>query len=478
VILLPEHTPGLSARERFALEILVDFSRLLPVRDDAGRAAAVRLEPVEAAPSAPAFAPADGVVRVSRATLARVTDLAGAGAEQRSTAADRFGRVPAEANPQVREGRALDPAVSLLGAGLRAAAASAAGPRQLVVLSPWPSGRRWATAFTHDLDVVSGWPVFTAMRMTELLRRGRLTRAARVAAAALGSLSRPPVQIALEDILRLEREHGIRSTWFVLAGTPTPGTWARGDITYRLEAVATRRLLEAIAGGGNEVGLHGSFATWQSAERLQQERARLAGVVGAEPAGLRQHFLRMRPGVTPRAAAEAGFDYDASSGFADRSGFRLGAADVVPAWDERRSERVALELAPLVWMDRAASKYRGIEDPDRWADEALAAAEACRAADGLWVGLWHPNLAPALGYPGAPAAYRRVVAEVAGGGPWVAPLGEIVAWRRARRGLAGRITGPGQFELEADRPGRWTVALETPGGRSLGERPWPGVGSV
>ncbi|MFL5574380.1 MAG: hypothetical protein ACJ79S_00190, partial [Gemmatimonadaceae bacterium] len=45
------------------------------------------------------------------------------------------------------------------------------------------------------------------------------------------------------------------------------------------------------------------------------------------------------------------------------------------------------------------------------------------------------NLAPALGYPGAPAAYRRLVEALLRERPYVAPLRTIVEWRTARRSL-------------------------------------------
>ena len=50
---------------------------------------------------------------------------------------------------------------------------------------------------------------------------------------------------------------------------------------------------------------------------------------------------------------------------------------------------------------------------------------SCRRAEGLWVGLWHPNLTAALGFPGAPAAYERLVAALAAERPYMAPLHRV-----------------------------------------------------
>jgi hypothetical protein len=49
------------------------------------------------------------------------------------------------------------------------------------------------------------------------------------------------------------------------------------------------------------------------------------------------------------------------------------------------------------------------------------------------VGLWHPNLTGALGYPGAPEAYASLLERLGAMQPFVATLEQIVEWRRARR---------------------------------------------
>lgn len=166
---------------------------------------------------------------------------------------------------------------------------------------------------------------------------------------------------------------------------------------------------------------------------------------------MRQHFLKMRPGQTQARMQAAGFGYDATYGFSDRNGFRLGVADVVQGWDARAAAATTLDEVPLHWMDRAQSKYQGIEDPQAWIDEAADLAERCRAMGGLWVGLWHPNLTAPLGFPDAPAAYaellRRIVDDA--NPPAVDTLERLVAWRRRRRAARARRIGPnGTVEWE------------------------------
>ena len=43
--------------------------------------------------------------------------------------------------------------------------------------------------------------------------------------------------------------------------------------------------------------------------------------------------------------------------------------------------------------------------------------------------------------------------------PWIAPLDEIVAWRKARQSLRGRLHPAGKLELLTDTPGTWALSI-------------------
>ena len=443
----PSPAAPLDSAEHFGLALLVDLARLVPMED--ASADVVQLVITDRTADLGSLVaggwgiePGSGEVRIPRAALALVTEVAGAAAEQRSPARDRHDRVPSSENPLVAAGLERDPVVSRGARTLRDAVLRAAGRRVVRFVPPWPNGRRWAAAFTHDLDVVQWWPLFAGARAAELARKGEVRQLLGAAGAALRMLAGDPVLEGVRRLVELERELSIAATWFVLSGTPTGRTIAAGDLTYAPESPRARAALATISAGGHEIGLHGSFATMQSAETFRSQRERLSVVVGRESRGVRQHFLRMRPGETQRAMLEAGFNYDATYGFPDRNGFRLGVSDIVPSWDAEGKRATTLDQAPLVWMDRALSKYRGIEDPMAWVEDALELAGTCRELEGLWVGLWHPNLSPALGYPGAPVAFEHLARTIRGWEPYMAPLDQISAWRAARRGVRAERIAP------------------------------------
>ena len=460
--------------ERYGLDVLLDLSRLLVA--ERADCELVRLTVVERTDSsAPvsdlvpgeALQRAGGEVRVSTAALSAVARVAGAAVEQRSAARDRHGRVPAEENPLVKAGLSRQPLVSTLAVELRRAVVAVAERRPVRLVAPWPNGYRWAAIVTHDLDVVEWWGLFPLLRIAELGRKGAWGLTRRVARAAVRSIGHDPVSRGVRSVLQLEAHHGIPATWFVICARPTLGSMLAGDATYRPESPATLGILGAVTHAGQEVGLHGSFATVDDAECLAAQRRSLGRLADRPIVGVRQHFLRMHPGPTQRAMVAAGFDYDATWGFADRNGFRLGVADVVPAWDAAREAILPLDLVPLVWMDRALSKYAGIEEAQRWIEDGLELARECRSVEGVWVGLWHPNLTEALGFPDAEPAFVRLLQALAEDRPYFSSARKIVEWRRFRRSVrAARVSADGRVVLTA-MPGHPTVAIEDEAGDSI-----------
>ena len=467
MIKLPDN---LTPAERFALDLLVDLARLAPAEPSLD---VVRIELNDQRPrdlrawiaAGWGIDVADGVVRLPRALLQTVIDVAGAAAEQRSSVRDRYSRVPSTATPLVQEGLEREPVMQRAALALQTAARKAAGRRPFRTVAPWPDGRRWAAAFTHDLDVVDWWPAFTLLRVAELTLKGLVARAARVATAAIGTLGFDPIIQGVTGVLNAESTARIRSTWFVLCGTPTLRTIRAGDLTYRPESKA-RAIVTQVRAAGHEIGLHGSFATLNDNGAFVAQKQRLERIAGTALRGVRQHYVRLNPGQTEHAMAAAGFAYDTTFGFPDRNGFRLGVADVVPRWDAAHGQAIPIDEVPFTWMDRALSKYRGIETPDAWAQDALELAAAARAVEGLWVGLWHPNLTPALGFPDAPASYVKTIAGVLSDAPFVSPLETITAWRRARRAVRVVAIAPdGSARATTTVTGSFQLRLEDAVGR-------------
>lgn len=228
MIVLPE--AALTPMERHGLAVLVDLSRLLPAAEGLG---ALRITIVDGRSSEAARLEGEPAFRgdellLDRALLATIGRIVSAEAEQVTRERDRLGRVPSTANALVGAGTSATPVVSRYAARLRRAAARASAGRPFRTVAPWPNGKRWAASLTHDLDVVALWPLFTGLRLQELVGKGEWRQAWRTLRAALNALGGTPVADAVQEILDIESAHGLRSSWYILCGTPTWDTFRRG----------------------------------------------------------------------------------------------------------------------------------------------------------------------------------------------------------------------------------------------------------
>ena len=118
---------SLTPLERFALDVLVDQSRLLILDDDSADVVVVSDLSAEGQESpqleswarADSFDRTDAHVGIPRALLRSVGAIASTLAEQQSGAADRFGRVPSSVNEVYAAGIARNPIVIRCAIALR-----------------------------------------------------------------------------------------------------------------------------------------------------------------------------------------------------------------------------------------------------------------------------------------------------------------------------------------------------------------------
>src|SRR5579859_948302 len=128
---------SLTPVEQFGLDLVVDLARLLPVDDPTADVVRLELSGDETGRSPRGWMAAqwgmtiaDGAVRLPRAALRQLGEIAGAVAEQRSRQADRHGRVPTGENPLVRDRVERQPVVSDAARHLTNCVRQAAGRRR------------------------------------------------------------------------------------------------------------------------------------------------------------------------------------------------------------------------------------------------------------------------------------------------------------------------------------------------------------
>jgi hypothetical protein len=135
-----------------------------------------------------------------------------------------------------------------------------------------------------------------------------------------------------------------------------PSSKEPGNGSYSLNHKGILRLLKQIHDRGHEIGVHGTYQTYQDADKVGVQKTILEKAlcrtgINQDIKGNRQHYLRWDSAKTPDVLEKAGFAYDATGSFADMPGFRYGTAKEFPMWSWEKRNRLRLKQRPLIVME-------------------------------------------------------------------------------------------------------------------------------
>jgi peptidoglycan/xylan/chitin deacetylase (PgdA/CDA1 family) len=203
---------------------------------------------------------------------------------------------------------------------------------------------------------------------------------------------------------------GLRSTFYVQSG----GRHAFNGPTYDIGDPRVGRLLRRIGERGHTIGLHGSYQSFVSAERIRAELDRLvqacrdAGIEQSEW-GMRQHYLRFATPQTWRAQEAAGVVSDSTLGYADATGFRASTCREYPVFDLELRQPLRLREHSLTVMDVTLLSYLGL-DHQTVSTRTQEIVRRCRAHGGEAIVCFHNSSLPRRRDQ---AIYRDLVARLA-----------------------------------------------------------------
>jgi peptidoglycan/xylan/chitin deacetylase (PgdA/CDA1 family) len=301
--------------------------------------------------------------------------------------------------------------------------------RELGVPAPRYGDAKFAVALTHDVDVPWKWTRIGMRGAAARLKGHALARQVEPALHEAHALARVPLHKLRKtdpnwrfaEIVEEEREHGARSTFFVMAGHGHRADGAAPESYDRLRP----KLVETLVETGAEVGLHGSYLAAEDLERLARERALLAQLDGPL-VGHRYHYLRVDPHRNLAPLVDIGFRYDTSLGFPDALGFRAGIAHPFRPWDVERDRPADLVEVPLAVMDAtlAEERYAGLSAGVA-KERILPLLDWAAENGGGFSILWHPERFDAPSARGWDRLYFDVIDAVRERGGACMSAGEL-----------------------------------------------------
>lgn len=176
-------------------------------------------------------------------------------------------------------------------------------------------------ALTHDIDRVKKTYQFITKPLLAL-RKGDFKHFY----TSLSTVFDSDNYWQFNDIIEIEDSYNLRSTFFFL--NESIGFDWHNFKTFQLAHgrydILNERIVEQIQWldrNNWEIGVHGSYNSFQNLAMLKKEKEILEGIVGHEIYGIRQHYLNLND-ETWKIQQNLGFKYDSSFGYTRDVGFK------------------------------------------------------------------------------------------------------------------------------------------------------------
>ena len=209
-------------------------------------------------------------------------------------------------------------------------------------------------------------------------------------------------------IMDVNEKAGNRVAFYFLVENTVP----EYDAFHNIDEPRIKQLLRTIHQRGHEIGLHGSYSTYQNGDQLKNQIVLLRKVMEEEnidqqEIGIRQHYLRWSTPETARNINDAGISYDTTLGYAEHAGFRCGTCYEYPLFDLSKRQQLKLRERPLVIMDCSVLDdcYMNM-DIEPAEDYLFKIKNSTKKVNGNFTLLWHNSNLCLSGYR---ELYKRLI---------------------------------------------------------------------
>jgi hypothetical protein len=232
----------------------------------------------------------------------------------------------------------------------------------------------------HDVDEL-GLPFHPRTMIAHILRR-RSPRASFCDLRAFVAGKETTYQKLLRELVSLAKRRNLDTAvyWKCTGAGPH-------DTGYNPQHPSVKSMISSFREMRVELGVHPSYQSYDSPARFRREIADLRDLLGDNPLGGRQDFLRWRPDTWVQWEA-AGMAYDASVGFADHIGFRAGTCHPYHPWLLSLGREAELLEIPLLVMDSTLLGYMRLQ-PAQTLEIVRDCIARCRTVGGVFTLVWH-----------------------------------------------------------------------------------------
>jgi peptidoglycan/xylan/chitin deacetylase (PgdA/CDA1 family) len=290
----------------------------------------------------------------------------------------------------------------------------------------WPENHRFAVVLTHDVDRVYKTYQFVPSILNSI-RNAKVSDLRYHISNMLLNRGENNPYWNFKEVCELENSLGVKSTFYFLNETGKHNTfslqsWILYKGLYDIESLPVKEVIRNLVKEGFEVGVHGSYNSYNNMKLLQSEKRTLESITGLKIKGVRQHYLNYDES-TAYIHHDIGFVYDTSVGYKPikgAKGFRRGTSFpfqlMLP--DSRISSVIEI---PLIIMDSVTSSKQKIE-------ESLKLINQVERYNGVLTILWHTNRFNNREYPGIVDVYKEIVNISKSKNAWITTADKVCEW--------------------------------------------------
>jgi len=181
----------------------------------------------------------------------------------------------------------------------------------------------------------------------------------------------------------IEQEFQLKSTYYFL----NQGKLHR-DAYYSLSTPRILKLINEIESNKHEIGLHLTIAGNKDKLIVEKNLNKLNKVIKGDVRGVRSHWLRFEPTITPDILASLGVKYDSSIGHYSQEGFRSGTCLPYKLFSFRENKMLEVWELPLIYMDCMILDYQDISEVQALKKLEGLLTEVAKF-HGVYTLLWH-----------------------------------------------------------------------------------------
>lgn len=290
---------------------------------------------------------------------------------------------------------------------------------------PWPEGHRFVLVSTHDVDRVYKTYQYLPSILKSIKNLNFSDLFYHLKNLLFKSGTGNPYW-TFENIIKLEDLLGIKSTYYFLneTGKINPfslSSWIYFAGRYNIEAPRIQECIQKLSDMEFEIGLHGSFKSYNNFILLSSEKNTLESIACKKLTGIRQHYLNY-DNTTSDIHQKCGFLYDTTIGYKpdDGIGFKRGTSYPFHIMLPDMTISPLLEI-PLIIMDSALGST--------WtAEHCFQLIKQVEKYRGVLTILWHTNIFNKREYPGMQDLYVQIVNEARERGAWIARAADVYNW--------------------------------------------------